>query len=39
MNEHNSLKWLQERTDEYRLNKNDMGEVVDDFDDHLSVLN
>jgi hypothetical protein len=33
MNEHDSLKWLQERTDEYRLNKNDMGEVVDDFDD------
>ena len=33
MNERDSLKWLQERTDEYRLNKNDMGEVVDDFDD------
>jgi hypothetical protein len=33
MNEHDSLKWLQERTDEYCLNKNDMGEVVDDFDD------
>jgi hypothetical protein len=33
MNEDDSLKWLQERTDEYCLNKNDMGEVVDDFDD------
>jgi hypothetical protein len=27
-----SIKWLQNRMEEYRSTKNDIGEVVDDFD-------
>jgi hypothetical protein len=33
MDKCDSLKWLQERTEKYRLEKNDMGEIIDDFDD------
>jgi hypothetical protein len=32
MNKEESLKWLW-RTEEYRSNKNDIGEIVEDFDD------
>jgi hypothetical protein len=28
-----SIKWLQKRTEEYRWSKNDMGVVVEDFDE------
>jgi hypothetical protein len=33
MNKNDSLKWLQERIEKYCLSKNNMSEVVDDFDD------
>jgi hypothetical protein len=29
----NNIRWLQKRTEEYRSLKNDIGEVVEDFDE------
>ena len=33
MNKENSLQWLQQRTGQYRSNKNDICEAIDDFDE------
>ena len=32
-NKEDSIKWLQQRTEEYRSGKSDMHEAIEDFDD------
>ena len=33
MNKEDSIKWLQKRTEEYRSEKNDMHETIEEFED------